>query len=105
MIIFTIVGCIAIWIYHSIQKDKKRKIALMAKYHDEGVVESIMAGSFWQGQTAEMVIDSLGAPVDIDQKVLKTKKKEIWKYHHEGANRYGLRIILEDDIVVGWAKK
>ena len=52
-----------------------------------------------------MLIDSLGQPQDIDTKVLKTKKKEIWKYNHNGGNRFGLRITLDNDIVVGWDQK
>ena len=64
-----------------------------------------MNKNFWQGQTAEQLIDSLGRPEDIDQKILKTKKKEIWKYNHQGGNRYGLRITLDNDHVVGWDQK
>tara|TARA_Y100000782_G_scaffold36115_1_gene40417 strand:+ start:43681 stop:43917 length:237 start_codon:yes stop_codon:yes gene_type:complete len=77
----------------------------MLKYHDEKIVNALMDKSFWQGQTAEQLMDSLGKPQDIDQKVLKTKKKEIWKYNHRGSNRYGLRITLDNDIVVGWDQK
>jgi hypothetical protein len=51
------------------------------------------------------LLDSLGHPADIDEKVLKTKKKEIWKYHHMGGNRFGLRITLELNQVVGWDEK
>ena len=41
----------------------------------------------------------------VDNKVLKTKTKDIWKYNRTGTNRYGLRITVENDIVVGWDKK
>jgi hypothetical protein len=47
----------------------------------------------------------LGNPLDVDQKVLKTKKKEVWKYQPKGANRYALRVILENGLVVGWEQK
>lgn len=33
-----------------------------------------MKQSFWQGQTSEQLLDSLGNPKDIDVKILKTKK-------------------------------
>ena len=87
------------------QNKKKRREALLHKYQDPETVAAIMTRSFWQGQTDEQLVDSLGNPEDIDQKVLKTKKKEIWKYHHQGGNRYGLRITLENDHVVGWDQK
>ena len=82
----------------------KRKL-LMNKYRDKELVDAIMKKTAWVGQTAEQLIDSFGKPQDIDQKVLKTKKKEIWKYQHKGGNRYGLRVILENDIVAGWEEK
>jgi hypothetical protein len=69
------------------------------------VVEGIMAKTFWQGQTSEQLLDSLGEPLAIDNKVLKTKKKEVWKYDTIARNRYGLKITLENDIVMGWDQK
>ena len=77
----------------------------MAKYADESIVDMIMARQVWQEQTAEQLLDSLGYPADVDQKVLKTKKKEVWKYGHQGSNRYKTRITLENDVVVGWDMK
>ena len=53
----------------------------------------------------EQLLDSIGRPIDRDQRVLKTKTKETWKYHPSGRNRYRLRVMLEDDVVVGWEKK
>lgn len=85
-----------LWMVH------RRLTYLKEKYQDDGVVEKIVSGTIWQGQTPEQLIDSLGKPHDTDEKVLKTKKKEIWKYQHEGRNRYKLRITLENDEVVGW---
>lgn len=60
---------------------------------------------FWTSQTQEQSLDSLGRPEDIDQKVLKTKVKEVWKYHRTGLGRYALRITLEDGVVAGWDQK
>ncbi|WP_373017780.1 hypothetical protein [Thiomicrorhabdus sp.] len=92
-----------IW-FKSIQI-KKRKEYLKNKYQDDELVENLMAQKFWQGQTSQQLLDSIGQPSDIDQKILKTKKKEVWKYNHQGGNRYGLRITLDDDYVVGWDQK
>ena len=77
----------------------------MEKYQDEALVEKLMKCSFWQGQSSDQLLDSIGNPEDIDEKVLKTKKKEVWKYNHQSGNRYGLRITLDNDIVVGWDQK
>jgi len=41
----------------------------------------------------------------IDEKVLKSKTKQTWKYQPTGVNRYALRIHLDDEIVVGWDDK
>lgn len=106
-IVPVIVGVIAIgfyWLYNS-NKKKGKLTYLRNKYKDEEIVQKIFAGYFWQGQTSDQLIDSLGKPMDIDEVVLKTKKKKIWKYQHQGGNRYGLRITLEDNTVVGWEQK
>lgn len=100
--IFTILG-LMIW-YKSVKKKKRREM-LMLKYNDIDIVESVMNGEYWQGQTAIQLLDSLGYPHSEDKKVLKTKTSETWKYDHRGSNRYGLRVTLENDIVVGWNKK
>lgn len=84
---------------------KKRRATLLAKYHDPKIVDMIMRHMFWQGQSQEQLLDSLGRPADIDQKVMKTKVKEIWKYNQMGTNRFGLRITLENNVVIGWDQK
>lgn len=104
-LVFTVLSVFALISIYKISKAKQRRAALMEKYDDEELVDDLMNQSFWQGQTAEQLVDSLGKPHDIDQKVLKTKKKEVWKYEHQGGNRYGLRITLDNDHVVGWDQK
>lgn len=84
---------------------QKRKTSLLMKYSDSQIVEKILNKGFWQGQTSEQLLDSLGFPVDKEEKVLKTKTKEIWKYHPRGTNRYALRVTLENGRVVGWEQK
>ena len=86
--------------------DKSRRhTALMQKYNDEALVKDIEQGYYWQGQTADQLRDAHGDPEDIDEKVLKTKIKSVWKYNHLGGNRYGLRINLDDAVVTGWDQK
>lgn len=84
---------------------RQRRASLLSKYKDSELVDKLLQGYIWQGQTEEQLKDSVGAPLDIDQKILKTKKKEIWKYSPTGRNRYGLKITLENGVVVGWDKK
>lgn len=97
--------CVAVYFWHQHEKKKQRLAYLREKYSDEDLVQKIFGGYFWQGQSEEQLIDALGEPEAIDKKVLKTKKKEVWKYNHQGANRYNLRITLENNLVVGWDKK
>jgi len=84
---------------------KWRRESLMRKYGDSDIVAKIMKGRFWQGQTEEQLLDSLGKPLNVEQKVLKNKTKETWKYNKTGKNRYALKVILENDKVVGWDQK
>lgn len=69
------------------------------------IVARIMGREVWQGQSHEQLRDALGVPVDTDEKVMKKHRREIWKYHQTGVNRFGLRVTLEDGIVVGWDQK
>jgi hypothetical protein len=82
-----------------------RRLVLMRKYNNSEIVEKIMNKWVWQGQDNEQLKDSLGNPEFVDVNVMKSKRKEIWKYYRRGANRYGLKITLENDVVVGWDKK
>ncbi|HOG17301.1 MAG TPA: hypothetical protein PLB96_08135 [Syntrophales bacterium] len=100
-----VVAVIGLIIWHQQETKKKRLQYLRAKYQDEEVVQKIVAGDIWQGQSREQLKDALGEPVSIDHAVLKTKTKETWKYHQQGANRFGLRITVENGYVIGWDKK
>jgi hypothetical protein len=84
--------------------ERQRRDALVERF---GVDDAgrIVRGEIWVGATADMIRESLGSPADKDQKVLKTKSKEIWKYHPAGTNRYKLRVTLENGVVVGWEDK
>lgn len=99
------IGAVSIyfWVLHD--RKQKRLQYLRDKYKVEEVVQKIFQGHFWQGQTEDQLMDSLGSPVAIDKKLLKTKRREVWKYSHQGANRFGLRITVEDGYVTGWDQK
>lgn len=103
--VVAIIAVVILIIWYQYDKKQKRLAYLREKYTDEEIVQKIYDGYFWQGQTEEQLNDALGAPLAVDRKVLKTKTKEIWKYNSQGANRYGLRITVEDGCVVGWDKK
>src|SRR3982750_4348209 len=87
------------------EQARMRADSIRRKYGNNEISDKIIKKSVWVGETAEQLRDSLGPPADIDQKVLKTKKKEVWKYFETGYNRYGLRITLDNDAVVGWDEK
>lgn len=78
---------------------------LLEKYGDTQLVSRIMSGAIWETMTSEHLYDSVGQPEAVDQKYLKSKSREVWKYNHLGANRYGLRVTLENGTVVGWDSK
>ncbi len=88
-----------------LKRIEERRNALMQKYGDQQLVEMIMGRQYWQGQTAEQLRDSLGDPIDMDQRVLKRKTREVWKYNQLGVRQFGLRITLENGTVVGWDDK
>ena len=96
-----LVACILlVWGYKYSQK-QKRLADLRAKYSDEDTVQKIYAGYFWEGQTEEQLRDALGQPDAVDNKLLKTMTREIWKYHPSGVNRYRLRITVDNGRVAG----
>jgi hypothetical protein len=99
------VACVGALVWRGRVLTRRRLEYLRAKYRDEDVVQQILRKAYWQGQTAEQLHDSLGSPADVDKKILKTKSKETWKYDRRGVNRFGLRIIVENGVVVGWDKK
>lgn len=85
-------------------KRRKRIEALRRKYPEE-IVQRILGGQIWQGQTEEQLIDAIGSPAEVDTKVLKTMQREIWKYGRISAKRFRLRITVENGIVTGWDRK
>lgn len=87
------------------QEIAARKAALVTKYADMALVDRIMSRSIWQGQSEEQLVDSIGSPVDVDERLYKTKKTQTWKYRQLSPKRFGLKVTLEDGCVVGWDQK
>ncbi len=81
----------------------RRRNDLNRKYGDTELINRIMAKRYWQGQTAEQLVDSLGSPEAVDRHTLKTKKREVWKYARTRRGGYATKITLENDIVVAWS--
>ncbi|HLV88693.1 MAG TPA: hypothetical protein VKV39_17035 [Candidatus Sulfotelmatobacter sp.] len=100
-----IIGATALVFVAFVAVKKQKRASLLAKYGDPLVVERILNKTLWVGETSAQLIDSLGAPLEVDRSVLKTKTKETWKYLRKSAKRYGLRVTLENGIVVGWDAK
>jgi hypothetical protein len=91
-----------IWISLAALVRAARKKRLIAKYGDSDLTRLIIAKKICQGMTSEQLIDSWGNPVETDQKILKTKTNETWKYGRTGKNRFKNRVFLENGVVVGW---
>ncbi len=90
------------------EKERQRKEIgiirnrLLAKYNDKRIVNKIANHQYWQGQTKEQLLDSLGSPDDTDTYVMKSETKETWKYKQGAKSGYALLIFLDNGKVVGW---
>ena len=104
LIIVIGVCVVAFFLYRALKKRRRLKY-LEQKYVNKKKVEKIINGDTWQGETAEQLIDSIGNPEVIDDKLLKTQKKVVWKYGRRGAGGYNLIVNLEKGLVVSWEGK
>jgi hypothetical protein len=106
-LIVVLVGIFAIVIRSAVQKanQRARREEIQRKYGYNELAERIINRQVWVGQTDDQLRDSLGAPADIDEKVMKTKRREIWKYFPKNARSYGLKITVENGVVAGWDEK
>jgi hypothetical protein len=107
------------WIDETRANQERRRVALLAALDGEartraeevltkfGVEdgERILQHEMWCGQTLAMLVASRGNPEDIDEKVMATKTRHVFKYNRTGANRFRLRVTLDDGIVTGWESK
>lgn len=94
-----------IFFVQSQKLNNQRRVFLLRKYQNDYLVNNIINGYYWIGQSEEQLIDSIGKPIDVERKVLAKKIKEVWKYQKTGQNRYALKIMLDNGFVVGWDKK
>jgi len=113
-ILFFSLMVLGIYIYCQIKVDKKKIQTLMSadiettnitKYRDEGLDYIVTEEPYWVGQSLDQLIASIGKPHSIDSNVLKSSSKEVWKYKKQGDNRYSLRIVIENQRVVGFDQK
>ena len=104
LIIVIGVCVVAFFLYRALKKRRRLKY-LEQKYVNKKKVDKIINGDIWQGETAEQLIDSIGNPEVIDDKLLKTQKKVVWKYGRRGAGGYNLIVNLEKGLVVSWEGK
>lgn len=102
--VFIALTIVVLWVMLHFYLKKKRYNRLVDEY-DEEIATQIMNGEIWKGQTTVQLIQSWGVADHEDVKVLKTKKKEIWKYDKIGKNRYRKTVTIEDYVVVGWEIK
>lgn len=65
------------------------------------VAERLVAKELWVGETEEQVIFSFGNPAAVEESVLKTKTKRVFKYAPQSRG-FGLKIRFDDGKVVGW---
>lgn len=79
----------------------QRYASLCARF-GQRAADDILAGRYWQGATFDMVREALGEPVDVREKVFKTKTETTWLYNQLSAQRFGLKIHFENGEVVGW---
>lgn len=96
-----------LWAGLTVYTSRKRTAAwldYLESRYDAKTMVAIECETFWQGMTSGMLQDSLGQPARVDETVLKTKIKQTWCYQPRPRG-YGLKVFLEDGLVVGWDQK
>jgi hypothetical protein len=104
-LLFGAAGVIGLLAAYGLKRQSVRLAELTCKYSSESIAQRIMQRKIWEGQTSEQLRDSRGQPLATDDVLLKTRKREIWKYERRGKNRFGLRVTLDNDVVTGWAQR
>lgn len=103
-LLLLVAAAVLVFVARGLAKNS-RYAKLMAKYGDETVVHALVTQTIWQGMTIDQLKDSWGEPVAVEQKVMKTKVREIYKYKPLGKNRFRDKVTLEDGIITGWDQK
>ncbi|GAB7550429.1 hypothetical protein [Cupriavidus sp. SK-3] len=106
-IILSVLAALYIFV-DSFAKEKfqkeQREEELLAKYGEE-IAGEILKSHIWVDQTTEQLVDSRGKPYAIDQKFLKSKVREVWKYNPGPRGGCRLRVTIENGRVVSWDRK
>lgn len=76
---------------------------LHERHGDADVVDRILAGEVWRGQTEAQLRDSMGEPDTIEERALKTKTKVVWKYDYGYGSK--VTVTMEEGIVVAYTKR
>ena len=105
LLIIVIAACVVAFLLYKAIKKRRRLAYLKKKYVNSRIVDRMLNGVIWQGETPAQLMDSLGKPDTVDKRKSQSLKKEIWKYGRRGGGRYNLFIELENGVVVNWEGK
>ena len=103
-VLLTLAAIVLVFVARALARNS-RYARLMAKYGDEKVVDALLTQTIWQGMTAEQLRDSWGEPIAVEQKVMKTRVREVFKYKPLGKNRFRDKVTLDDGVITGWDQK
>ena len=76
---------------------------LISKYGEQ-IAAGILAHQIWQGMTDEQLAESWGTPADVGYEIIRSRRRETWKYGQTGRNRFSDRVYLENGVVIGWKR-
>jgi predicted Holliday junction resolvase-like endonuclease len=82
----------------------ERRKKIYEKYGPTATAERLINKTLWAGESFQQLLDSLGKPEEIDEKIQAARPRSIWKYESRGGDRHRLRITMENGFVVGWDK-
>ena len=103
------IGAIAIVLMlrskESTKAAKERVAILRKKYGRTELAAKIVEHQIWVGQTVEQLVDSLGPPIDIDEKPGLAERRLVYKYRATGPRSHPLWVTIENDRVTGWIEK
>ncbi len=77
-LLWLIVGTIVLVVVIKVASVIVRRQRIYAKHGRTEVAKRIIQKIIWIGETAEDLRDRLGLPVDIDDKVFKSKRRDTW---------------------------
>lgn len=101
ILVFIVAGLFVLAVIRQGRALARREEQLTTRFGPE-TARLIMDQQIFRGMTKEMLEESRGEPVDLEEECLRAKTKQTWKYNQVGVNRYKERIYLENHVVVGW---